>query len=294
MTDDNEANAPALETPASGEQEPENTELETETGDGQQLEGEEGQDEEDELEFGFKKYRVPKSLKTGVEALRADATTKQQSAAAERKALEAERASLSQQAEATEAELDARAGLRDIAAKLKAFENWDYAEYEAAMGVNPIEAQKAWNYKTHLLNQHAELKDKLGKAAHERTEKAQSDLTKRVQETLAEAPKIIPGFKPEVIGKLVDDFAIGELGIPEIAIKQNWSPKLLKLIHLAKLGSDLSKKAAARPAADPTPAPALTTVRPTNPPPPAGLSDRLSTDEWVRRRNEQLRKKAAR
>ncbi len=287
---DGEADSPALETPASVEQQTE-TELETE-GTELEVEGEEEPDEEDELDFGFKKYRVPKSLKEGVEALRADATTKQQGAAAERKALEAERAALSQQAEATEAELDAKAGLRNISAELKKFENWDYAEYQAAMDLNPIEAQKAWNYKTYLINQKAELEGSLGKAAQERTEKAHQDLGKRVQETLAEAPKIIPGFKPALIGKLVDEFAIGELGIPETAVKQNWSPKFLKLLHLAHLGSELTKKAAARPAQASTPAPALSTVRANSPPPPTGLSDRLDGDEWLRRRNAQLKKRA--
>jgi hypothetical protein len=44
--------------------------------------GDEGvsEDDLDELDFGFKKYQVPKSLKEGVEKLRAEFTQKTQSA----------------------------------------------------------------------------------------------------------------------------------------------------------------------------------------------------------------------
>jgi hypothetical protein len=204
------------------------------------------QDETDELEFGFKKYRVPKELKTAVEEWRSATTKKEQSVADERKTLEAARL---QQVKASDAELDARAQLRTVAAELKRFEAFDFAQFQALHGTDPLGADQAWAYKQDLKDRHAALTETINKAAAERTEYAQQDLAKRVQETLAEAPKIIPGWKADTGSQAIEKLVqFGHsLGIPEQAMKDNWSPALLKLLHRASIGEQSLQKAAAPP-----------------------------------------------
>lgn len=198
-------------------------------------------DETDELELGFKKYRVPKDLKTAVEDWRASTTQKEQSVAAERKALETQRL---QQAEASDAELDARAQLKTVKSEMARFEAFDFAQYQQLRQTDPMGADEAWAYKQHLKDQHSGLEATINKATSERTELAQQDLAKRVQQTNEFAAKEIPGWKPEVTDKLIK-YAT-ERGVPEDVLKSNWSPEFYRILHEARIGSlALAKQAAA-------------------------------------------------
>jgi hypothetical protein len=183
--------------------------------------------------------------------------------------------------------------LHGVKKELERLKDYDYAAYQQHHQQQPMQADELWNWKLHVQAQKTELEAKLGTATNERTQRAQSDLTKRVEQTLAEAPKIIGSSYrgAETITK-VAKFLNEDIGIPETTITQNWSPQLLRLGHLASIGLELTKKAAAKPATATVPAQPLQTVRVTTPA-PAGLSDRLSTEEWVRRRDAQERKKRA-
>lgn len=210
-----------------------------------------GDDETDELEFGFKKYKVPKELKTSVEEWRAATTKKEQAVAEERKALETQRL---KQAEASDAELDARAQLRTVANEMKRFEAFDFNAYQQLKQTDFVGAEEAWAYKQHLKEQHTALTDTVTKAASERTGLAQQDLAKRVQETIEYAAKEIPGWKPEVTDKLVK--YAQERGVPEDVLKSNWSPQFYRILHEARIGSLALAKQAAAPK---VPAPAART-----------------------------------
>lgn len=284
---DEDVATPALEPQASEPQQVETPELETEV----ETEGEPLGEDEDELEFGFKKYRVPKELKTAVEDLRADATNKHKDAAARQKALDDREASIKQQAEVSEAEIEARAQLHGVKKELERLKDFDFAAFQHHHQLQPMQATELWNYKQSLQNQSAELEGELGKATNERTQRAQSDLTKRVEQTLAEAPKIIgSAWKGAETIQKVAKFLNEEIGIPETTITQNWSPALLRLGHLAGIGLELTKKAAAKPATVAVTPEPLRSVR-TNSTPQTGLSDNLSAEEWVKRRDAQVRKR---
>lgn len=202
----------------------------------------------DELEFGFEKYTVPKKLKTAVEEWRAATTKKEQEVAERRKALDAEH---EQRSKATDDELNDRATLIGINARLDEYKNVDWI---ALNRQDPV-----------AYNEHRAIHDQLKQAAAdtaksletkqaERTQTAERDLANRVEETLKFAREKIPGFKPELIGTLVE-FAQSE-GISEAAIKSNWSPSLLKLLHKAHIGNLTLQKQANLP--KPTPAVPLT------------------------------------
>jgi len=207
----------------------------------------------DELEFGFKKYRVPKELKSDVEEWRKATTQKEQTVAEQRKALEADRL---KQAAASDAELEARAELKGVKAQLEQYskltpQDWQYHSQNDPLGTQ--QAQLQWMA---LKDRAAQLEGVVTNAASERAGAAQQDLAKRVQETLAAAPKIIPGWKAETadttIKELVE-FAQSE-GVSDQVLQDNWSPQFLKLLHRARIGTlTIEKQATAAPKPPPQP-----------------------------------------
>lgn len=244
--------------------------------------GDELEDEIAELDFAFKKYNVPKSLKEAVEALRTDYTQKTQSTAETAKALEQREAALVQQAEASEAELDARATLRSVTAQLAAYEKLTPEDWNAHEMQDPIGTRQHERAFQHLKAQKAELEGTIGKASTERTEKAQQDLAKRVQETLEAAPKIIPGLTAETrtatIDKLVA-FAHSE-GIPEQVLKANWSPTLLGILHKAHIGAQaIAKQSAPKPAPTAAIAPLATVKAQASPTTARSVADLAKGDD---------------
>jgi hypothetical protein len=201
------------------------------------------------------KYVIPKALEGGI-LKNKDYTTKTQEAAAIRKQLESREAEITQMREATEAELDARAELQGVTARLGEYAKLTPQDWQTHMLNDPLGTQQAQLELGMLKDRRAELEGTLSKSTAERTEKAQQDLAKRVQDTLAEAPKIIPGWKAETANDTIKElvtFAQSE-GIPDQVLQDLWSPTLLKLIHRARVGS----MAMNRPAT-PKPAPASVT-----------------------------------
>lgn len=230
----------------------EETEVETPV-DLQQPEGQETDEDQpeddglDELDFGFKKYRVPKELKTAVEEWRSSTTKKEQSVAEQTRALEASRL---KQAEASDAELDARAELKGIKGQLAEYAKLSANDWAYHMQNDPLGTQQARMQYDMLRERQAQLEGVVSSATKERTEAAQQALAKRVQETFAEATKIIPGTTAETVNKSIEElvqFAHSE-GIPEQVLQDNWSPQLLKLLHRARVGTlAMQKQATAAP-----------------------------------------------
>lgn len=205
------------------------------------------EDDLDELDFGFKKYRVPKELKAAVEDWRSATTKKEQSVAEQARALEAKAA---QQAEADEAELDARAELKGIKAQLTEFAKLTPQDWAYHMQNDPLGTQQAKMQMDLLKERAIQLEGTIKTATVKRTEAAQQNFAKRIQETLSEAPKIIPGWKPETANQTIQElvgFANSE-GIPEQWLKDNWSPTVLKFLHRARIGTlAMQKQATAAP-----------------------------------------------
>jgi hypothetical protein len=210
-----------------------------------------GDDEIDELELGFKKYQVPKSLKSAVEEWRAATTQKEQSVAEMRKTLEAREAEITQRSEATETELDARAQLHGIKTQLAEYEKLSPADWQAAHANDPFGTQQARLYYDTLKEQKAALEETVSKSLTERTQKAQQSFAKRVEETVEFAKKEIPGWKPELTEKIVK-YAF-DRGVPEDFLQSNWSPQLYRILHDARIGSLALSKQAAAPKTSTTP-----------------------------------------
>jgi hypothetical protein len=82
-----------------------------------------------------------------------------------------------------------------------------------------------------------------------------------------------------------------EAGFTADELRQVTDPRVIKLLHAAWAGHQLQlKSAAATKAANSEAAKPLPTVS-GNTPAEKGLSDKLSVDEWMKRRNAQLKRR---
>lgn len=294
MSDDQESIAPLpeLDTPAiaaTAEVETETQELPVDTDPGD-TEAEGDEDEGGEaaaepeyvtLERNGKQYQVPKELE-GEFLMQGDYTKKTQTVAEKAKELEAREQQLTQQSVATEAELDARATLKGVSARLAEYAKLTASDWQHHMQTDPLGTQQARMEYDDLKAQKAELEGVVNKAGTERTEKAQQDLAKRVQETLEAASKVIPGLTPETRAATIDklvSFATSE-GIPEQVLKANWSPTLLALLHKAHIGAQaIAKQAAPKtPVKDPV-TPLVTVKAGSSPTASKSLSDLANSDD---------------
>lgn len=209
-------------------------------------------DDFDDYEYDGKTFKAPRTLKeklSRLDSMDKDYTTKSQSNAELRKALDAREAHVEERLKATDEELNVRSQLRFVDAELERFKDFGWPQYQEALRVDPLGAQEAWAYAQNLRDQKAGLSEQLKQAETKRSEVAQQDFAKRVQETLSQATKIIPGSTPETVGKAIAELAdwAHSRGIPEQALKSNWSPQLLDLLYHAKVGHGLLTKQATAP-----------------------------------------------
>lgn len=292
---------PELETSAiEAEQETETAQLEAEAEVETETEGPEGEggaeatEELEDIEIDGQTYQVPKALK-GAFMKNADYTQKSQANAADRRALEARQAEIEERAKATEEELDARAELRSVTAQLAEFAKLSQADWDHHHNRDPMGTDKAWRAYQFLQNQKAELEGKVSTAQSKRSEAAQQDLNKRIQETFAAVPTIIPGTTAETAAPAIDklvNFA-NSVGIPEQTLKANWSPTMLKLLHLASLGQQvMTKQSAPKPKPAPAPAPVKVISSKSNPTNRKSPSEMSMAETAEAFRKEQAAKRA--
>ena len=245
-------------------------------------------DEDEELELDDDlKLKVPKSQAQKVrEALlrQADYTKKTQELADRRKAFEAEQ---NQLASATQAELNTYAVAQSVAAQLQQYQNVDWKAWSES---DPFEAQTAFMQFQQLKDAHAQAMGQLQQLRGQRLSHAQQETAKRIEQGRQELAKHIPGWNDDLRAKLIGYAAEQGFSQDELSDLEA-DPRVARVLHAAFEGSQAKRKATAankhlqaqqvQPAAS-VGAKAI---------PPRGLSDKLPTDEWIRRRNEQLRKR---
>lgn len=248
MADEAEADDVALDTASAETQQDEINvdEIDPEIADEIAGAGQEDEDdgELDELEFGFKKYQVPKSLKSAVESMRGDYTKKTQDVSARAKALDTRESQIEERFKATDEELEQRSELRGVGKLLEEYAKLTPEDWAAHRRANPIETEDHWTQFQLLKDRKAALEGKVGEFEKARTDAAQQELAKRVTATTEFGQKNIPGFSQKQIDTLIA--YASEQGIDEATIKKNWSPTFYKLLHRAHLGEQLLKKTAAR------------------------------------------------
>lgn len=232
-----------------------------------------------EVERDGKTYRIPADLKDDF-LRQGDYTRKTQELAAERKEL----ASLKERVQqAGESEVAARAQVIAIEAAMQQYQNVDWDALEAQ---DPVAAQRHFRQFMQLQSGLGEAQNAYQSAVQQRTFETQQEAAKRIEQGLAELQRDIPNWGPDLANQLLD---FGEkAGFSRDFMNSVDDPKLVKLMHMAFLAAKATPKPAATQAQNIKPA---SKVKGSSSNPAVGLDDRLGPDEWLKRRNEQLRRK---
>lgn len=278
----------SLDTAVETEAEVEQTEPELDEN-GEPIEANAEADEFDEVEYEGQKHKIPKALKPLI-LMQADYTKKTQAVAERNKALDARETEIAQNNQLFQEHIAEVAELKAVEQELVSYqaitrEQWDLWEDQ-----DPDAASKAWR-KFERLRSDADQKGRaLNYKLDQRRQAAQSEATKRKTEAEQTLAKDIPGWSPELKSTLTATAL--QLGVTTEELEAETDPRIWKLLHLASLGTKaqqqnktvarIAQAQATRPAAS-----VSTTANPANKNP-----DRMSTEEWVKWREAQVRKKA--
>lgn len=262
------------------------TSIDTEPTDTDLEEGQDVQEETEEVEWDGKKYVVPKPLKAGL-MMQKDYTQKTQEVAETRRALEARERQIAEQAQTRETHFKESAKLVAIQERLEQFDNVDWATLRAQ---DPDRYNQVFQDRMLLREAEATQKERIAALEQKRQSDAQLEQAKRVENARSVLARDIPGWSETLYADLLK-YAI-EKGVPAEQAYAMTDPVVFKVLHDGWRGSQLAKKQAAQapkaPAVEAKPVPQVGTR---TPPPAAGLSDKLSIDTWMRRRNDELRKR---
>ncbi len=264
----------------------------------------EPEEEEEEIDLDGVKLKLKKAdaekVKAGI-SMQADYTRKTQELAESRKAFEAERDAVQQ---ASGEELSARANLNMIDGQLAQYQQVNWTQWrQQAKAADADNFDRAEQDKVdEAFQQFQLLKDARGSTVgylqhleSERRSKQQQAQSKQEQaiaklkeEGTPELKKAIPDWSPATANKLVQDsekafnIAKGDLAgadSPGHFLLLKYALKGLEAETKAKKAATIEKQQEVKPAAK---------VGGAAPKP--GLDDRLSAEEWVKRREAQLRK----
>jgi len=265
----------------------ESTELEGQDTDEQDAGDEddaEGADSEEDVDWeDGKKYRVPKALKEALMRHK-DYTQKTQDVAAQRKALDERQQMIAKQAETMKANIQEYAQIHAVDAALTDLEANDW---QAMMQEDPVRAQSEWMRFQQLKDARGRLAQGVQQKEYQATLEAQQSIAKQLEEGRAVLSRDIKDWSSAKAQEL-NNFAQEELGFTAQELSQVYDPRLVKLLHLAKIGKAAVQKTKSR-----TPesvlAKPVSTVKGKA---PAGKDmSRMSTEEWMRARNTQLNKR---
>jgi len=263
---------------------------ETETDVEAKPESQAAEDDSDEVEHDGRKYRVPKALK-GAFLMHADYTRKTQEVAEQRRSLEERNTAFAQQEAAVREHLQDVARLVAISEQIAQFE---HADWNALRASAPDQAQDLWFQYQQMLNARNIVERELQAKVTNRAQELQRHAAKRFDEGRAVLQRDIKDWSPELAGKMTE-FAVREFGLTPNEVNSVSDPRLVKLLHRAYLGDQAIRKATAsaklaaqeglKPPAQVGNGASSNARKPTD-----ASGDRLSADEWMRQRNEQLRK----
>lgn len=240
----------------------------------------EPEDDLEEVEIDGKTYKVPKEA-----ALRqADYTRKTQEVAELRRAAEA---AIERLESVSQEETQALTHVAMIDAKLSDFANIDWDTWERT---SPLDAQRAWRQYTQLKEERGVAVQNYAQVRQYVASVAEQERATRLEQGHKELAAKIPGWNQEKAVKLLDfgakayGFTREELGAiddPRMILALNDAFETQNARKAAATKQKAAQQQAIRPAAKvPSGAPA---VKP--------MSDRASTDAWMKARQAQLAKR---
>jgi hypothetical protein len=274
MKNDDAISAGADERARADQLDPENAES-LEPGDGDQV---------FRLEHQGEVYELPAALK-GAFLRHADYTRKTQELAAHRRALEAERAAVAHHAQIVGQAGADQVHLAALDHQLSELHGVDWHGYAAQ---DPSAAQALWS----RFQAMAHARDELAQAVNHHTERRQLQTAREAAARMAETGRRlqgeIEGWSPEMAGKLVDYAQTHGVTLDELRAADD--PRVWKILHRAwqadqaNQRDDAAKSAVQAQAVRPA---VLVSGAASS---GGGVRDELATKEWMKRRNDALRK----
>jgi hypothetical protein len=238
----------------------------------------------------------PQGLKPAL-LMQADYTRKTQEVAEQRKALDTERQSLAQQAEAQAATVDERATLRAIESSLKQYQEIDWNAYTEQYGERAaITAQGQWRQ---LETAKADLQTEITRKETEHRSNREQATATALREADQVLSREVKGYGPQVIQAVretAQTFGFSPQELVESLVGADGKPDVRSFKVLAELqelraykakhDAQTTKAQAAQKQAAVQPAKTVGARAGGYKP---GLDDSLPMDEWLRRRNAEER-----
>ena len=236
-------------------------------------------DDTEELEHDGQKYKIPKALKPLV-LMQADYTQKTQALAEQRKAFEAETA---QKQAHFQQNVNEIARIVNIDQRLNQFQNLNW---QAVSENDPLQAQQLMIERQQLMEQRQQIVLTISQREQQQqafTQQQQHELLVKGNEQLA---KEIPNWGADM-ARQVMTFSKNQLGFSDQELNGISDPRVVKLLHAAMIGVGKQKAIVAKkPATQPVPVKTVgKSGSPANKNP-----ERMSTDDFMKFRNQQLRK----
>lgn len=249
-------------------------------------EGEEEAEEDDgleETEYEGKQYKLPKELKEAL--LRQSDYTKKTTEVAELRRQAETQARQSQEAIQLVTQFQREySQLTSIDAQLEELKGIDWNQ---AIEIDSQAAMKLQFKYNQLLQQRGELAGTINNLQYEVEQKRNAAMQDQVHRGIEVCKKEIPGFgTPEVTKKILDTGLW--IGFTEDDLSGITDPRAIKALYLLSGIKASQEKFKVKP--KPVEAKPTQTVKGGKSAPKAGLSDELSADEWMRRRNAEIMK----
>lgn len=247
-------------------------------------------EEEDEIEVDGRKFALPKSAAEKIKAglmKDADYTQKTQAVAAERQAVEAERAEVAKVRETHQQFVKEVARVEALTDQLALY---DKVDWQALIADNPQDAMLYQEQRRQVEAQLHAAKEAVTQKQQQFALDEQQSFAKQVQQAEAYVQREIPGWTAERSDQLMAFAQAQGVKIDQATAKMLVAnPALLKVFHQAEKYSQLEKKQSAKPAPaePPKPATRVTAARPGA----ARDPNKMGTAEWMEHRNKQLTSK---
>jgi len=238
--------------------------------------------EEVETEFGGKKYKIPKALEAE-RLMHADYTRKTQEVAEQRRQIEAQRMQWEEERKAAAEAEDERLELKSVQKAVKQYEALDWPSFHAQ---DPENAQRQFMAYQILRNKAQELEGSVSTKQQQAMAREQEQRQRVVQAATDYLRQQIPDWSPTKAAELRAT-GVDTYGFDARELERVVDPRFVRLLHDAALYRKSLAKASAPVEQKPQPQP----VRKVGSSAPAAKDpDKMSTEEWMKWRNSQVRK----
>jgi len=238
--------------------------------------------EEVEKEYGGKKYRIPKALEAEM-LMHRDYTQKTQTLAEERRQVEAQRAQWEEERKAAAEAEDERLELKATKKAVAQYEAIDWTSFHAQ---DPENAQRQFMAYQMLRNKAQELEGTVSTKQQAALAREQEQRARILQAANDYLRQQIPDWSPTTAAQL-RAVGVEQYGFDARELERVVDPRFVRLLNDARLYRQSLARASKPVDEKPQPQP----VRKVGSSAPAAKNpDQMSTEEWMKWRNAQVKK----